>query len=85
MAKKSKAKAAEQLVFTAASVFDRNTTESSFNTSTQAGLEAWIYWHYCHNAFHPAGTFKGLVWLKKYLASLDTSRSPSSIKRALQP
>ncbi|ORY10233.1 hypothetical protein BCR34DRAFT_655175 [Clohesyomyces aquaticus] len=62
----------EQLACTIASPFNQTTTDASFNTSTPAGLEAWIYWHYRQDAFHPDGRFKGLEWFRKYLFSLDT-------------
>jgi hypothetical protein len=85
MAKKSKAVVAEQPTFVTTSSLDQTTTESSFNISTQAGLEAWIYWQYRHHAFYPNGNYKGLKWLKSYLVSLNTGRSATKMRQALQP
>jgi hypothetical protein len=64
--------------------FDQNATETSFNTSTQAGLEAWIYWHYLHSTFCPDGSFKGLHWLKNRLFSLQSGQSKTKIRQTMQ-
>lgn len=85
MAKKLKVKAVEQPAFITAPPFDQTTTEPSFNFSTQAGLEAWIYWNYRHKAFFLNGTFKGLRWLRNHLFSLDTGLSTTRIRQALHP
>jgi hypothetical protein len=78
MAKMSKVKAAEQPALVPI-------TEPNFNLSTQAGLEAWIYWHYRHRAFRSDGTFKGLPWLRKHLFSLGTALSKTKIRQSLHP
>ncbi|KAJ4377270.1 hypothetical protein N0V83_000094 [Neocucurbitaria cava] len=85
MARKLRVNAVEQLALITVSPFDQTTTEASFNTSTRAGLEAWIYWHYRQKAFSPDGEFKGLNWFKKHLCSLDTGLSKAKIWQAIQP
>jgi hypothetical protein len=65
--------------------FDQSTTDASFNTSTKAGLEAWIYWHYLQNAFHPDGRFRGMPWFRQYLFSLDSGHTNTKIRQAIFP
>src|SRR4051812_23722952 len=40
------------------SPFDYTTTDASFNTSTEAGLQAWVYWHYCQKGYEYDGTYR---------------------------
>ncbi|KAF2999505.1 hypothetical protein E8E13_008992 [Curvularia kusanoi] len=83
MAQESRAGTAQQLASAPATPFNQATTELNFNISTQAGLEAWIYWHYRHNAFHPDGSFKGLPWLRIHLISLETGLSATEMRQAV--
>jgi hypothetical protein len=55
MAKMSKVKAAEQPALVPI-------TEPNFNLSTQAGLEAWIYWHYHHRPLRGDELGKRIMW-----------------------
>jgi hypothetical protein len=66
------------------SPFDHITTDASFNISTQKGLQAWIYWHYCQKGFQYDGKFKSLAGLKKHLFALNTGLSRTKINRAIQ-
>jgi hypothetical protein len=83
MAKKSKSKTAGQPASVAALPPYQTTTEPSFNFSTQAGIEAWIYWNYRYKAFGADGTFKGMSWLRKHLFSLSTGLSSTKIRQTL--
>ncbi|KAJ4286312.1 hypothetical protein N0V90_013346 [Kalmusia sp. IMI 367209] len=83
MAGQQGTKAAEWLVYSTVSPFDQTTTSASFNTSTKAGLKAWIYWHYLQSAFCPDGTFKGFAWFREHVSSLDTVRSKEEIDAAI--
>lgn len=85
MAEQQSANAAKRLTYGIASPSDHHATDASFNTSTKAGLEAWIYWYYCQKGFRYDGTYKSLKALKEYLFALDTVHSKTKIQQAIRP
>ncbi|KAJ4293496.1 hypothetical protein N0V90_008779 [Kalmusia sp. IMI 367209] len=60
--------------------FAQDLTDASFNRSTRKGLEAWVQWHYCKDAFKPDGAFKGFKWLRRYLVDLAGNVPASAIR-----
>lgn len=49
--------------------FPPNVTDASFDRRTEEGLEAWVQWSYCKQAFGSNGNFIGFTKLKQYLTS----------------
>jgi negative regulator of sigma E activity len=68
-----------------ASPSDHTTTDASFITSTEAGLQAWIYWHYSQKGFQYDGTYKSLAGLKEHLFALNKEHPRKKIKDAIRP
>lgn len=49
--------------------FSPDTTDRSFDRRTEEGLEAWVQWSYCTQAFDGNGNFIGFQRLKTHLIS----------------